>query len=141
MVAAFRERVPAAEEQEATAPSRHEVRDHVELIVREEARLHASEDQRTVAEQLFPGLRETGLEFLGAIDVQAQEFTFGGSLKNHDLEVVVFGDRTTQELHLPARLPLEVEDLFRVAHDVYQRVPSVVLRYPLPLLNRDLESE
>src|SRR6185436_20516511 len=143
-VSTLAKRSRAAQHQQPTAALLDELRNHLELIAREDAGLDRSEDERAIPEQLFARLREATLELVGILRVVAEqphELVVRGPLQRNHLEVLVVGDRAAQELHLPSRLALEIEDLFaRVAH-VDQRLAHVVLRDELARLRRDLELE
>ena len=140
-IAAFGERTPAAEQQQAAAAHVHEVGKHRELIVREEARLDAAEDHRAVAEQLGARFREAGRQLVGAVDVQAEKLVLGGPLQRDELEVRVGFDGRANEAHLRARLALEIENLLTPVAHVDERLLRVVLRDLLAGLRRDAERE
>src|SRR5690606_12728593 len=54
------QRAPAAQHEQPAAALVHEVRDHLELVVREERGLDAAQDQSPVLEQLLARAREAG---------------------------------------------------------------------------------
>ncbi len=140
-VSALRERAPAAEQQETAAAHVHEVGEHRKLVVREEARFHIAEDDRAIAEQLGPRLREARHEIVGAVYVQAVELVLRGPLERDDLQVRVGFDGGTDELHLGARRALEVQHAFAVVAHVDERLLRVVLRDLLARLRRNSEGE
>ena len=55
---AFGQRPRAAQHQQTAAAAVDEVRDHLQLIAREETGLDAADDEAAILEQLFAGLRE-----------------------------------------------------------------------------------
>jgi hypothetical protein len=109
--------------------------------VREERRLRAADHQRAVPVELFARGREAELELGGVAHVEPQELRVGRPLQEHELEVVVVRDRASHELHLPARLALEVEDLLPVPPHVDPHLARVVPVDALPLLRRNAEAD
>ena len=127
-VAAAGEGVASAERQQTAAPLVDEVGDHLQLVAGEEARFHRSQNQAAIGIQLRPGIGEPALQLFSVVDVQAQELVLGGTLQDHQLQIVVIRHRAPQESHLVARLALEVEDLLAPVLDAHQRRLAVVLR-------------
>ena len=103
--------------------------------------LDAPEDEGPVLEQLGPGAGEAADEVLGRLDPHAHELVLGGALQDGELQVLVVGDGAAQELHLPPRLALEVEDLLGGVLDDDEHVLLVVLRHHLVRLRGDAEAE
>ena len=140
-VAPLGERAAAPEHQQPPAALAHEVGDHPQLVGGEVVGLDAPENEGPVPEQLGPGAGEAAHEVLGRLDPHPHELVLGGALQDRELEVLVVGDGAAQELHLPPRLALEVEDLLGGVLDHDQHVLLVVLRHHLVGLRGDAEAE
>jgi len=117
----------AAEHQQAATPFADEVGNHPKLVGREEIRLDTPQDDRAVLEQLFAGPGESADQILGVFDTQPHELVFRRALQRSDLQVLVVVHRPPDELELPARLALEVEDFLACILDDDQGIPLVVL--------------
>ena len=140
-VAPLGERAAAAEHQQPPTALAHEVRDHPKLVGGEVVGLDAPEDEGAVLEQLGPRAGEAAHEVLGRFDPHPHELVLGGALQDGELQVLVVGDGAAQELDLPPRLALEVEDLLGGVLDHDEHVLLVVLRHHLVRLGGDAEAE
>ena len=132
---------PAAEGEQAAAALADEVAEHVELVLGEEPGLDAPEDDGVVFEQLLPGVREASGELVGSADAQPVELALRGPEQARDLESLIRLDGAPQELHLPAGLPLEVEDPRRAILDEQERALLVVPHDGLPGERGDAKPE
>ena len=140
-VAALPERTRTTDHQETATATIDEVRNHPQLVAGERARLDAAEHEAAVAEQLLARLRKSADQLVLVVDADAQVLVVGRPLQGHELQVLVIGHRAPDELHLEARLALEVQNLlFQVAH-VDERLARIVLRDELARLRRHAESE
>src|SRR4030095_2516033 len=142
-VPAFAERSSPSEHQQAAASTIDEVRNHLQLVTRKCARFDAADDQTAIRKQLFAALREATDELLG-VGVRAKNphvLVVCGSLKRDNLEVLVVRHGAAQELHLEARLALEVEDPFLGIADVDEGLAHIVLRDELALDRSYAEGE
>src|SRR6185503_7634654 len=108
-VPAFAERAGAAEHQQAAAAAIDEVRDHLQLIGAEGGRLDTAENQPLEREQLVARLREAAEQLVRRVHVETEELVVRRALQRDDLQVLVVGHGAADELHLRARLALEVE--------------------------------
>ena len=140
-VAALAERARPAEHQQAAAALVDELGQHGQLVAGEGRRLDAAEHQAAILEQLVARLREAADELLGVVDLEPQVLVVGGALQHHQLQLLVVGQRPAQELHLEARLALEVEDLLAPIAHVDEHVAGVVLGQQLAGLRRHAEGE
>ena len=141
LVAALGEGAAPAQHEQRAAALAHEVGDHLELAVGEEAGLDRTQDEGAVAVEVFAGGREAFDEFERVVEVAAEELVLGGALQEHDLQVLVGGHGAKHEGYLVARFALEVEDLLGAVADLHDRVQHVVLQDPFALLARDAEGE
>ena len=140
-VAALAERARPAQHQQAAAALVDELAQHRQLVAGEGRRLDRAEHHAAVLEQLVAGLGEAADQLLGVVDLEPQVLVVGGALQHDQLQLLVVGERAAQELHLEARLALEVEDLLAAIADVDQRVAAVVLGQQLARLRRHAEAE
>src|SRR5690606_34347954 len=92
-------------------------------------------------EQLLARGREATEQFCRTVDVDAHEPGLRRSLQDHELDVAVRLDGTSQESDLPPRFTLEVQDLLTAIAHVDQRFLLVVLEYALAGLRRHTEPE
>ncbi len=125
--AAFAEGARAAEHQQPAAAPVDELGQHGELVAREGRRLDAAEHEAAVLEELVARLREAADQLLGVVDLEPQVLVVGRALQHDELQLLVVGDRAPQELHLEARLALEVENLLAPVAHVDEHVARVVL--------------
>ena len=68
-------------------------------------------DQDPVTTQIFSGGGKAISEVVCVIDIPAEESILGRSLQQRDLKPLIVGHGPEQELDLPARLALVVENL------------------------------
>jgi hypothetical protein len=92
------------------------------------------------ASTLLSGRREAELQLRAVADLEPEELALRGALQQDELDVLVVDDRASHELHFPARLAFEVEDLLALPAHVDPRVARVVAFHALALLGRDAKA-
>ena len=132
---------PTAQEQHAATALAGEVDQHPHLVVSEETRLHAAQDDAAVLEQLLaPGRKPLETPRV-LVEVHAVELVGRLPRHRHDVQVLVLADRPPQELRLVARLALEEEDLLPPLQHFHQGGPLVVQQQFLVRLAGNLKPE
>ena len=140
-IAALPQRPPPAQHEESAPALSHEIRHHLQLVVREEARLHAPQNQPVVLVQLLARAREPAGEFTRPLHIEPQVFFVGRPQERDDVQVLVVRHGAAHELVLRARRALEVEDLPARVADLHEDLTLVVAGQRLSLLRVHEEAD
>src|SRR5437660_714989 len=139
--AAIRERELPAEEQHAAAAAIHELADEFLLAGGEIPGFNGSDDQSLVDEKVLRTRRKAFGQFFGIGDSLAVDLVLAGAIHRDDLHHAVILFRLADELVLPTRFTLHIQDSARFGANIHhagQRiVRSVLLAWEWS--SRDLE--
>ena len=110
--AAIAQRSASADEEHAAAAPVHEIVNRLLLRRGEVAGLHAADDQALIRKQLFGLGREAVLEFFGILDALPVDLVLRGAqhARQFDADIGIVFDRAADELVLPNRFALYIED-------------------------------
>ena len=125
-IPAVGERSPSAQEQQPAPAPVHELLDQFLLRRRKVGRFHAAQNDPLKAEELLYFGGEPFLQFVLIRDSLPVQLVLRGSQHRHHLDILVVLHRAPQELVIPARFALHIQDARLGIIDVHHARELVV---------------